>query len=499
MARLDSLMQRHWTALVILLLLMMGTMVEVTSAVQNFTLGFLSPSMSSEIPPSLVTEWESAFRVAVEVMNTKSEKYNLWPHSVPSGCNWEIARTGAHVMMLPNDTIPPLLGVVGPACTPAAMSAAIVLSGEGYPLVSFAATGEPLSNRDTFPNFFRTVYGDSFQAEAVAACIGKLNMSSVTIIYTQGQYALNLANNIETTVNGTANLRMEMLKPGDNLSIDVSQLDGILSSLQPLDFVILVVNPQEAQDIWAVASQEKRLEFPWWYFGTDGVTAFNPADQIPTDPTLVNELVGEIGLSPYGGGYAQNDICEEYYSYWQVAKYPGLPTGPQNNSRSYTPYLIDTVRVYFEVCDALLAHNLSITAENVMSALNGSGPLETQPNFQGCTGLVAIDPTTGSRSAKDQIPIYDLVSLVPQAWEVKGRIENGNFVTLQPLTRPNSEFAPNSTYTGPNPHKRNVGAIVGSLFAVIVILSIVAIAVYFYKRRKQREYRSSRPFVRVPK
>ncbi len=100
---------------------------------------------------------ESAFRVAVEVMNTKSEKYNLWPHSVPSGCNWEIARTGAHVMMLPNDTIPPLLGVVGPACTPAAMSAAIVLSGEGYPLVSFAATGEPLSNRDTFPNFFRTV------------------------------------------------------------------------------------------------------------------------------------------------------------------------------------------------------------------------------------------------------------------------------------------------------------------------------------------------------
>jgi len=119
-----------------------------------------------------------------------------------------------------------------------------------------------------------------------------------------------------------------------------------------------------------------------------------------------------------GGDYAQNDICEEYYSYWQVAKYPGLPTGPQNNSRSYTPYLIDTVRVYFEVCDALLAHNLSITAENVMSALNGSGPLETQPKFQGCTGLVAIDPTTGSRSAKDQIPIYDLVSLVPQAWEV---------------------------------------------------------------------------------
>ncbi len=33
---------------------------------------------------------------------------------------------------------------------------------------------------------------------ALVLQIGKLNMSSVTIIYTQGQYALNLANNIET-------------------------------------------------------------------------------------------------------------------------------------------------------------------------------------------------------------------------------------------------------------------------------------------------------------
>ncbi len=52
---------------------------------------------------------------------------------------------------------PPLVGVVGPACTVAAMSAAIVLADEDYPLIFFAATGEPLSNRDTFPTFLRTV------------------------------------------------------------------------------------------------------------------------------------------------------------------------------------------------------------------------------------------------------------------------------------------------------------------------------------------------------
>ncbi|CAM6058269.1 unnamed protein product [Sphagnum tenellum] len=169
--------------------------------------------------------------------------------------------------------------------------------------------------------------------------IVKLHMSNVTIIYTMGHYALNLANNINNvdgsaswqTVNGTANLQMEVLHSGYNSSVDVSQLDSILSSLQPLDFVILVVNPQEARDIWPVSFSQKRLEFPWWYFGTDRVTAFGPADEFETDgrswaamvdvasgdlwfilfserwcmmmhvtdPTLVRALVAEIGLSPY--------------------------------------------------------------------------------------------------------------------------------------------------------------------------------------------------------
>ncbi|CAK9204377.1 unnamed protein product [Sphagnum troendelagicum] len=277
----------------VLLVLLAGTMEVTTVALQNFTLGFLLPSRSSEMLTSLVTEW----------------------------------------------------------------------------------------------------YGAGAQAEAVAASIVKLHMSNVTIIYTMGHYALNLANNINNvdgsaswqTVNGTANLQMEMLHSGYNSSVDVSQLDSILSSLQPLDFLILVVNPQEAPDIWSVSFSQKRLEFPWWYFGTDHVTAFGPADEFET-----------------GGDYSQNYIGEKFHSYWQTTNYSGLPAVSQNKSRTYIPYLINTVTAYFEVCDALWNHSLSITAENILKALNGSGPFETRPWFQGCTGLVAIDSTTGSQSVNDQ-------------------------------------------------------------------------------------------------
>jgi hypothetical protein len=107
---------------------------------------------------SFVTEWETAFCVAVEVLNSGRQTYHLLPHSKPSGCNWETAQIGTYNMLAKSTaTKPPLVGVVGPACTVAAMSAAIVLADEDYPLISFAATGEPLSNRDTFPTFLRTV------------------------------------------------------------------------------------------------------------------------------------------------------------------------------------------------------------------------------------------------------------------------------------------------------------------------------------------------------
>jgi len=69
-------------------------------------------------------------------------------------------------------------------------------------------------------------------------------------------------------VNGTANLQMEMLHSGYNSSVDVSQLDSILSSLQPLDFVILVVNPQETPDIHLVSflftgSSQAEIQHSW--------------------------------------------------------------------------------------------------------------------------------------------------------------------------------------------------------------------------------------------
>jgi len=471
----------------------------LNSSIPQYTLGFLTPAAASEIPTSLAIEWESAFRVAVEVENSKlGRAYKLVPHSEYSDCDWQTAYHGAlAIATLDNNTYPPVIGVVGPACSGAAMSSVQPLKPLNISMVSFAATAEPITvDRAWFFNLFRTVYNDKFQAQAVAASITKLNMTSATLIHTNQYYSANLAQDINETINhGQVNLEVVMLASGTNSSIDSDQLKTVLDNHTPTDFVILVLHPQEAHDVFEAVNAQGRLEFPWWYFGTDGVTALDPSDENQTDPTLVSKLLGEIGLSPYGGDYSNNSICDTYFTYWKTANYPGLPVSGLNKSRSYTPYLIDTVRLYFEAVDSVVSLNLPITAGNVLQALNGSSAAGIL-QFDGCTGVVAIDPVTGSRDAALQPPIYDLVSFTSDSWEAKGRIQSDNFVTLQPLQRPNSQFAPNSAYNGPNPNKSKTGAIVGGVFGVLAAAGVGVGAYFLYKQKRRGRYNPT-SFVRV--
>jgi hypothetical protein len=77
---------------------------------------------------------------------------------------------------------------------------------------------------------------------------------------------------------------MEVLHSGYNSSVDVSQLDSILSSLQPLDFVILVVNPQEARDIWSVSFSQVVLKLKSAFLVIE-------SDEMLPETTLVIHLI----------------------------------------------------------------------------------------------------------------------------------------------------------------------------------------------------------------
>lgn len=96
----------------------------------------------------------------MEVLNSKGRPYILSPRSEYSDCDWQKAYHGADVLLnLDPLTYPSVIGVVGPACSGAAMASSPVMKVKNISMVSFAATSEALAaDRDFSDNLYRTVY-----------------------------------------------------------------------------------------------------------------------------------------------------------------------------------------------------------------------------------------------------------------------------------------------------------------------------------------------------
>ncbi|KAJ7295467.1 hypothetical protein O6H91_Y186200 [Diphasiastrum complanatum] len=328
----------------------------------------------------------------------------------------------------------------------------------------------------------------------------KFNMSKITLLYTNDYYSSLLAEQIQV-LSGSAIAKKQLLEPGSNSSVDLKQLEGVLNLIDPNNFVLLVVQPAVAEDIWTTASNmvmSRMTAYPWWYFGTDGTTAFDPSNvEGKITESTVAALQGEIGLAPFEGDYSNTSICNKFYQYWQIHGFAGLPATDPNKSRSYVPYLIDTVATFFEVVNILIHSGTEINPSTVLATLNGTGPGPLQ--FKGCTGVVQIDPSTGSRFVSaDQPAIYDLVSLTQDSWESKGRIEDGTFTTLQPLMRPGTYPAPNQEYIAPDPntpHKKKNGALIAGITVLVASILVVAFALFYFHQKRTKSPTSFFPML----
>ncbi|CAI7846754.1 unnamed protein product [Closterium sp. NIES-53] len=129
--------------------------------------------------------------------------------------------------------------------------------------------------------------------------------------------------------------------------------------------VVLAVSPNAAEGIWRAALDLGRLEYPWWYFGTDGAVAFDLVGEGQNLTALASALQGEMGIAPYKGDYSDSSPIWEYMMHWRSKRhdiYPGLLTldvGPSlprfNSTRQYVPYLFDAVHAFFEAFSSIIA------------------------------------------------------------------------------------------------------------------------------------------------
>ncbi|XP_063626987.1 metabotropic glutamate receptor 5-like [Cydia splendana] len=82
----------------------------------------------------------------------------------------------------------PLLGVLGPGASAAAVQVQNLLQLFSIPQVSYSATSRELSDRARFATFFRVVPSDRHQARLLVALLRAHNWTYVHAVHTDGAY-----------------------------------------------------------------------------------------------------------------------------------------------------------------------------------------------------------------------------------------------------------------------------------------------------------------------
>lgn len=423
---------------------------------QVINLGVLMPypEGDSVIPQRLANEWITALRVAMEVLNTRyAPHFTVHPFVLNTRCEAGTASAAAASLMGYK-----VVGVVGPACSVAAKDAAEVLGQHGVPMVSFAATADSLIN-NRHPTFFRTVYGDRYQAAAMAEVIKQFEFKYVTVYYSNEVYGQGISAALLRALRPDNSQAFPVVRnyPVDPYAANFGQYfteAKLLPSNETL--VVFCTLPRVAEGLWRAALMLHLLNYPWWYFGSDGAVAFDLAGEGDRLSQLSEYLQGEIGMAPYSGIYSESGPFAPFLDYWKrnsFEEYPGLLTLPVSphieRPRLYVPYLIDSIWAFFSVFNKTISLGLEVTKENVFALLSNQ---RAWGGLEGTTGYLAFD-ASGERFIYDgpggSGPLYEFSNLLNITWVSKStwRASNvsGFLIDEYEIFRPGNESAPDTT------------------------------------------------------
>ncbi|CAF3867254.1 unnamed protein product, partial [Rotaria sordida] len=106
---------------------------------------------------------------------------------------WQAAQTGGNAIGALRSTCQAVatanvVGIVGPAYSREASIIAAFAHSDNIPAISYAATEPDLSDRNTYPNFYRTVTSDAAVTLPVVKLFTRYNWTSCVIIYQNDEF-----------------------------------------------------------------------------------------------------------------------------------------------------------------------------------------------------------------------------------------------------------------------------------------------------------------------
>ncbi|KAJ7377824.1 hypothetical protein OS493_026392 [Desmophyllum pertusum] len=351
-------------------------------------------------------EWQAAFRVAVELVNTGPFNVAFSYVLVDGGEDAKSCRRQAE--NLPDDTDL----IIGEARSGCSIAIAEATKQRKIPQMSYASTSAQLSDKKAYPHFFRTCASDVYQGKALAKLVQRYKWTQLSTITTLDLYSEELARKFAVEVRqiGVDITTEQRFEAHTKASIK-EHIKEIKEAKSAINLVSAATD--DSEKVFQEAIEQGMTGKGWTWIGTDGATTSSFVES----PNIQLAMQGMVGTRPKNGEGALYQKLLKTWKEKDAALYPGL---------IHSPRVLQASAYVAQVYDAVLAYAHALTR------LHEAGTIDkysSRPDVQKelVTELrkmkdesTGFDSSTGGKlffdSSQDAPALYDMVNLNGDSW-----------------------------------------------------------------------------------
>ncbi|CAF3850566.1 unnamed protein product [Rotaria sp. Silwood1] len=240
-----------------------------------------------------------------------------WQVGQSTGAVIDVVDVVCHALSTSN-----IVGIVGPYLSREAEIIAPFAQKIGIPVISYSATDPDLSNRNVYPNFYRTVPSDDLAALALVKLFIRFNWTSCTVIYQNDAFGLGGVRSISNSFNASG-LAVKRTVEFDIATLSIrGNLKSLLTNAATRIVVLWAISaytPLILQD--ALDSNVVGPYFTWILSSAISINYFNE--------TYYQNLIGMLSIEPVTGSVVNalinTTLLDAAYSIWQQYEPESFP------------------------------------------------------------------------------------------------------------------------------------------------------------------------------
>ncbi|EGD83613.1 TK protein kinase [Salpingoeca rosetta] len=373
--------------------------------------------------------------------------------------------------------------VIGPPSSACSQPSAAVFGQAGIPQISHSATSQALSDKDTFPTFFRIPPSDARQAKVLAGIAAGCSWSSIGIIATTDAWGQGLVNTLYTelakqNITVGQQLLLPQGRPLENITAEFQQYKR--SSVSSVN--ILIALREDAIQFVSAAIAVGMTGPGWTWLASDGV-----ATNTGITSDLLEFMAGMVGVQPLS---VSGPLSTAFHTF--------------PDSLKYSAYVQDTSIPSFSsrLFDAVSAARIAANTAPHWNGTHADKQRMMLSQLRSFNSVASGIPGASSETIffddkQDGPAFYEVVNVVDAAYVRVALVEAGTFAptntpvqwadpTRTGFTSCPSQLPPREPVQGGTSDINNSLVIVVALLAVLFVI-VTVVSVIAYKRNKVKQ------------